>query len=91
MLHKNVETGKEDDKCNNLLIVMRSTKIFIFFLSFKLGMLITTIGVITIGTGMLGTIFEIKNCFVLKRTSVFIERTRDNTYLNSSFLNVNHA
>ena len=41
-------------------------------------MLITAIGIITIGTGMLGTIFGI----------VFIENTRDNTYINFSFLNV---
>ena len=43
------------------------------------------IGIITIGTGMLDTILG------LEITSVFIKRTRDKTYINSSFLNVNHA
>ena len=32
-----------------------------------------------------------RDCYVIKRTSVFIVRTRDYTYINSSFLNVNHA
>ena len=40
-----------------IILVLHVTKI-ICFLSFKLDMLITTIGIITIGTGMLGTIFE---------------------------------
>ena len=53
-------------------------------------MLITTISIITIGTGMLDTTFEIK-IVMIKKNSVFIERTRDNTYINSLFLNVNHA
>ena len=35
---------------------------------------------------MLGTLFGIE-IVMIKRT----ERTRDNTYINSSFLNVNHA
>ena len=52
-------------------------------------MLITTIGIITIGTGMLGTIFGIE--IMIKKNFSFIERTRDNTYMNSSFLNVYHA
>ena len=51
-------------------------------------MLITTIGIITIGTGMLGTIFGIEIVMIIKKTSVFIENTRDNTYINFSFLNV---
>ena len=32
-----------------------------------------------------------RNCYDSKKTSVFIEMTRDNTYINFSFLNVNHA
>ena len=53
-------------------------------------MLVTTIGIITIGTGMLGTTFGIE-IMIIKKTEVFIERTRDNTYINFSFLNVNHV
>ena len=64
----------------------------LFFSFFaKLDVLITTIGIITIQTGMLGTIFGIEIVIIIKRTSVFIERTRDYIYINSSFLNVNHA
>ena len=44
-------------------------------------MLITTIGIITIGTGMLGSAFEIEIVLIINKTSVFIERTRDNTYI----------
>ena len=40
---------------------------------------------------MLGTTFGIEIVMIIKKTSVFIERTRDNTYINFSFLNVNHA
>ena len=54
-------------------------------------MLITTIGIKAIGTGMLGTTFGIQIVMIIKKTSVFIERTRDNTYIIFSFLNVNHA
>ena len=54
-------------------------------------MLITTIGIITIQRGMFGTIYGIEIVMIIKRTSVFIERTRDYTYINSSFLNVKHA
>ena len=54
-------------------------------------MLITTIGIITIGTGILGTTFGMEIVMIIKKTSVFIERTRDNSYINFSFLNVNHA
>ena len=39
---------------------------------------------------MLGTIFGIETVMI-KRTSAFIQRTRDNSYINSSFLNVDHA
>ena len=68
MLHKIVETGKTDDKCNISLyiLVMHVTKIYFFA---KLDMLITTIGIITIGTGMLDTTFEIK-IVMIKKNSV---------------------
>ena len=39
---------------------------------------------------MLGTIF-VMEIVMIKKTLVFIERTGDNTYINSSLLNVNHA
>ena len=68
---------------------MHVTKIF-FSIFDKLDMLITTIGSTTIGTGMLGTIFGIE-IVMIKKTSVFIERTSDKTIINSSFLNVDHA
>ena len=91
MLHKFVETGKTNDKCNNLLnhscYACYQDYLFSFFV--KLDMLITSISVITIGTDMLGTIFGIE-FLGLKRTSVFIVKTRNNTYINFSFLNVNH-
>ena len=70
-------------------LVMHVTKI-IFSLFAKLDMLITIIGIITIGTGMFGTTFGIE-IFMIIKTSVFIERTRENTYKFFSFLNVNHA
>ena len=54
-------------------------------------MLITTIGIITVGTGMVGTTFGIEIVMIIKKTSVFIERTRDNNYIIFSFLYVNHA
>ena len=57
---------------------MHATKIIVYFLC-KLNMMITTIGIITIGTGMLGTKFGIKIVMMKKKTLVFIERTRDNT------------
>ena len=41
------------------ILVMHVTKIIFSFFA-KLDMLITTIGIITIGTGMLGTIFGIE-------------------------------
>ena len=68
---------------------MQAIKIIFSFFA-KLDMLVTTIGIITIGTGMLGTMFGIE-IVMIKKTSVFIERTRDNTYINSSLLNGNHA
>ena len=71
MLHKIVETGKTDDKCNNLLKYYcygcYQDCLFSFFA--KLDMLITTIGIITIGTGMLGTIFEIEIALIKKNFS----------------------
>ena len=62
--------------------------LFSFFA--KLDMPITTIGIKTIGTGMLGTIFGIE-IVMIKRKFSFYEKTRDYTYINSSFLNNNHA
>ena len=86
MLYKIVETGKTDDKCNILLKYSCYACYQEYLLSFfaKLDMLNPTICIITIGTGMLGTIFLIKK-------SVFIERTRDNTYITSLFLSVFQA
>ena len=75
MIHKIVETGKKDEKCNNLLkySCYACYQDYLFSYFAKLDMLITTIGIKTIGTGMLGAIFEIeivlikKNfCFSLK-------------------------
>ena len=70
---------------------MHVTMIFFFFA--KLDMLITTIRIITIGTGLLGTIFRIEIVMIKKnfKTSIFIERTRDHTYIIFSLFNVNHA
>ena len=77
-----VETGETDDKCTNLL-KYSCYACYIDFFSFfaKLDMLITTIGIITIGTGMLGTTFGMEIVMIIKKTSVFIERTRNNTYI----------
>ena len=88
MLNKIVATGKTDHKCNTLLKIScyACYQDYCVFFFAKLNMLITTIGIITIGTGMLGTIFGIEIV-----TSESIERTRDNTYIHSSFLNVNRA
>ena len=90
MLHKYVETGKTDDKRNTLFKYSCYACYQDYFFFAKLDMLVTTIGIITIGTCMLGTIFGLE-IVMIKKTSVFIERTRDNTYNYSSFLNVNHA
>ena len=51
------------------IFAMRVTNI-IFSIFAKLDMLITTIGIITIGTGMLGTIFGIE-IVMIKKISVF--------------------
>ena len=66
----------------SLNILVMHVTYFIYFFSFfaKLDMLISTIGIITIGTGLLGTIFWIE-IVMIKKSSVFIERTRDNTYI----------
>ena len=87
MLHKIVEIGETDDKCNNLLKYSCYACYQDYFFSFlaKQDMLITTIGIITIGTGTLGTTFGIEIVMIIKKTSVFIERTRDITYLNFHF------
>ena len=92
MLHKVVETSKTDTKCNNLLkySCYACYQDYLFSSFAKLDMLITSISIMTIVTGMLGTIIEIEIARI-KKTSVFIERTRDNTYINDSFLNVYHA
>ena len=71
------------------ILAMHVTKISISFFA-KIDMLITTMGIITKGAGMLGTIFG-KEFFIIKRTSVFIERTRDNSYIHFFILNVNHV
>ena len=55
------------------ILVMHVTKIIIFFFA-KLNMLITTICIIIIGTGMLGTIFGIEIVMIEKTTSVFIKK-----------------
>ena len=70
MLHTIVETGKTADKCNNLLKYSCHTcyqDIFSFFA--KLDMLIFTIGIITIETGMLGTIFVMEIVMIKKNFS----------------------
>ena len=72
------------------ILVMHVTKIIFVSFVAKLDMLVTTIGIITIGTGMLGTIFWIE-IVMIKITSVFNQRIRDSTYINSSFLKVDHA
>ena len=73
MLHKIVETGKTNDTCNNLpkysCYACYQDYLFSFFA--KLDMLITTIGIITIETGMLGTIFE-KEIVMIKKNFSFL-------------------
>ena len=49
-------------------LVMHVTKIIFSFFA-KLDMLITTIGILTIGTGMLGTIFGIEIVMIKKSFS----------------------
>ena len=51
-------------------LVMHVTKIIFSFFA-KLDMLITTIGIITIGTGMLGTIFRIEIVMIKKKSLQF--------------------
>ena len=71
MFHKIVETDKTDDKFNDLLkhsfYACYQDK-FSFFA--KLDLLITTIGSIAIGTGVLGTIFGIE-CVMIKKNFSF--------------------
>ena len=50
------------------ILVMHVTKIILSFLA-KLDMLITTLVIITIGTGMLGTIFGIEIVMIKKKFS----------------------
>ena len=50
------------------ILIMHVTKIIFSFFA-KLDMLITTMGIITIGTGMLGTIFGIKIVMIKKNLS----------------------
>ena len=40
---------------------------------------------------MLGTIFGIEIVMIEKKLQFSLKRTRDNTYIHSSFLNFNHA
>ena len=68
---------------------MHVTKIIFSFFA-KLDMLITTIGIITIGAGMLGTTFGIEIVMIMKNCS-FHWKDQGYTYINSSFLNANHA
>ena len=49
-------------------LVMYVTKIIFFSFSAKQDMLITTIGIITIGTGTLGTTFGIEIVSIIKKT-----------------------
>ena len=67
MLQKIVETGKTDDECNNLLIFLLCM-LFFSFLTI-LDMLITTIGIITIGTCILSTIFGIESVIIKQNFS----------------------
>ena len=67
MFHQIVEAGKTYDKWNNLFkysCYACYQDLFSFFA--KLNMLITTIGIIAIGTGMLGTIFGIEIVMIKK-------------------------
>ena len=69
MLHKIVETGKTD-KCNNFLKYSCYACCQDYFFFAKLDTLITTIGILTIGTGMLGTIFGIEIVMIKKNFSI---------------------
>ena len=70
MLHKIIETGQTDGKCNILLkySCMHVNKIFFSFFT-KLDILITTIRIISIGTAMLVTIFGIESVMIKKNFS----------------------
>ena len=52
-----------------IILVMHVTKIIFSFFA-KQGMLITTIGIITIGVGMLGTIFGIEIVLIKRNFSL---------------------
>ena len=70
MLHKIVETDKTDYKCNILKYSCYSSyQDYLFSFFAKLGMLITTIGIMTIGTGILGTKFGIEIVMIKKNFS----------------------
>ena len=71
MFYKTVETGKADDKCNILLnySCYACYQAFLFYFFAKLDMLVSTIDIITIGTGMLGTIFGIEIVMIKKNFS----------------------
>ena len=68
MLHKIVETGKPDERCNNRLkySCYECYQDYLFSSFAKLDMLITSISIITIEAGMLGTIFEIEIVMIKK-------------------------
>ena len=71
MLHKIVETGKTDDKCNNLLkySCYACYQDYLFSSFAKLDILIASISIITIGKGMLGTILRIEIVMIKKNFS----------------------
>ena len=72
MLHKIVETGQTDDKRKHLLNYSCYACYEDYFSSIaKLVMLITTIGIITIGVGMLGTIFGIEIVLIKRKNFSF--------------------
>ena len=75
MLYKIVETGKTDDKCNNLLkySCYACYQDYFFFFFAKLDMLFTTIGIIIIGIGIWGTIFEIEIVMIKKKFSFHLK------------------
>ena len=69
-----------------ILLLCMLPRLFFFFA--KLDMLITTLGIIR----HVGYHIWDRNCYhYKKKTSVFIEKTRDNIYIIFLFLNVNHA
>ena len=72
MLHKIVETGKPDERCNNLLkySCYACYQDYLFSSFAKLDMLNTFISIITIEAGMLSTIFE-KEIVMIKKNFGF--------------------